>query len=440
MNLRLSPPDPVLEALRRLADNGHEAYLVGGCVRDALLRRDPADWDICTSAHPDRVKSLFPGSLETGMRHGTLTALMPFPGTTSPPSRLPVEITTFRAESGYTDHRHPDVVRFCPDLTTDLSRRDFTINAMAWHPDTGLVDPFGGQMDLADGRVRCVGDPLRRFSEDALRMLRAIRFCSQLAFALDPDALQAIRHRRHDILHVSPERIQVEMTRTLTGMAPSQAALWWTTSLSSSLFDPLLPPEEIPGLQEAPADPLLAYEHGRSAGPFSPHDGPDPGTTGWALVLQAGKMAGDPNRLLSWMKRYRFPKARINGIRKLLELMALLRAPSDRNLRRYGGLAGDGWVWTALVLKHFLDPQFPPPVTLLPPKVPMPDGDRVTRLLLPGWRPEGHAFGAFLSCLQMARSEQPMLADGELPEEVVQAMRDAAFRLHKAPPASTRLT
>ena len=236
MNPAFSPPEAVLSVMSRLFGHGHDAWLVGGCVRDLLLQRTPADWDVCTSAHPDTVLSLFPGSLDTGARHGTITALIACGD--NPAHRLPVEITTWRSESGYTDHRHPDVVRFSDSLETDLSRRDFTINAMAWHPEKGLVDLFGGREDLKRGLVRCVGDPLARFREDALRMLRAIRFCSQLGFQLDRDAMLAIRRHRDAIGHVSRERIQYELNRTLTGTCPSRASLWWETGLHSFLLSP----------------------------------------------------------------------------------------------------------------------------------------------------------------------------------------------------------
>ena len=156
----------VLCALRAA---GYEAYVVGGCVRDSLLGRRPGDWDVTTSALPEETKAVFSGApvIETGVRHGTVAVLV---------GGEPVEITTYRVDGPYSDGRRPDSVAFTRSLQEDLARRDFTVNAMAWSPGTGLVDPFGGVDDLRGKSIRCVGDPARRFQEDALRILRALRF------------------------------------------------------------------------------------------------------------------------------------------------------------------------------------------------------------------------------------------------------------------------
>ena len=165
----ITAPEPAREAIDRLQAAGYDAYLVGGCVRDALLGREPGDWDITTAALPEQVEAVFAGEriIETGLKHGTVTLLLD--GTA-------LEITTFRTEAGYSDHRHPDAVAFTPSLIEDLARRDFTINAMAWNPTEGIVDPFGGRADIDACLIRCVGDPCARFNEDALRILRALRF------------------------------------------------------------------------------------------------------------------------------------------------------------------------------------------------------------------------------------------------------------------------
>ena len=149
--------------LRRLMENGFDAYVVGGCVRDSLLGLFPHDWDICTSARPEQMQAVFADCrvIETGLKHGTLTVLH---------DRIPYEVTTFRVDGGYTDHRHPDSVSFVSNVVDDLARRDFTVNAMAWNPQTGLVDAFHGQEDLRAGIIRAVGDPKTRFTEDALRI------------------------------------------------------------------------------------------------------------------------------------------------------------------------------------------------------------------------------------------------------------------------------
>ena len=226
-------PAPAMAALTRLRDAGYAAYLVGGCVRDALLGREPGDWDIATAALPEQTEAVFAGErvIETGLKHGTVTVLL---------DGTPLEITTFRTEAGYADHRHPDAVAFTPSLEEDLARRDFTINAMAWCPEDhlirpsvrtgapspqgeglgpegGLVDPFGGQADLEARVIRCVGDPYARFNEDALRILRALRFSAQLGFTIEPATAAAAFALRGTLTLVSRERIAAELTKLLCG-------------------------------------------------------------------------------------------------------------------------------------------------------------------------------------------------------------------------------
>ena len=190
-----------LEALER---RGYESYVVGGCVRDALLGREPHDWDICTAARPEAVEAVFAGHrvLETGLKHGTVTLLT---------EEGALEITTFRKEGAYSDRRHPDAVEFIDDVHEDLLRRDFTVNAMAWSPRRGLRDDFGGQADLAAGLIRCVGRPEDRFGEDALRILRALRFAARYGFAIEEGTAAALRAGRELLQNVSPERIYSEL-------------------------------------------------------------------------------------------------------------------------------------------------------------------------------------------------------------------------------------
>ena len=196
--------------LRRLMENGFDAYVVGGCVRDSLLGLFPHDWDICTSARPEQMQAVFADCrvIETGLKHGTLTVLH---------DRIPYEVTTFRVDGGYTDHRHPDNVSFVSNVVDDLARRDFTVNAMAWNPQTGLVDAFHGQEDLRAGIIRAVGDPKTRFTEDALRILRALRFASVYGFRIDDATSQAAHDLRHTLTDVAAERIRVELAKLLCG-------------------------------------------------------------------------------------------------------------------------------------------------------------------------------------------------------------------------------
>lgn len=225
-----SVPAGALDVLRTLEAAGHEAWLVGGCVRDMLRGAVPGDWDIAVSAVPEQVLPLFEKAVPTGLAHGTVTVLW---------QGVPYEVTTFREETGYTDHRRPDGVRFVKALQADLARRDFTINAMAWHPDRGLRDPFGGRDDLAGAVIRAVGVPAQRFREDALRMLRAIRFAAQLDFDIAEETLAAIGACAADIRHVSRERARVELDKWLLAPHPSRRGLLRSSGLMHFLLPEL---------------------------------------------------------------------------------------------------------------------------------------------------------------------------------------------------------
>ncbi len=209
MNIQI--PKHANYIIKTLQHHGYEAYIVGGCVRDAVLGRTPSDWDITTSAKPLQIKSIFNKTIDTGLKHGTVTVMMEKEG---------YEVTTYRIDGTYEDHRRPNEVTFTTSLRDDLMRRDFTINAMAYNEKDGLVDLFGGIEDLQNKIVRCVGKADDRFDEDALRMLRAIRFAAQLGFEIDEEAKNAIRRRYHFLKDVSAERIQVELTKTLTSAHP----------------------------------------------------------------------------------------------------------------------------------------------------------------------------------------------------------------------------
>ena len=221
--MKMNIPEPARMIIDRLNEHGYEAYVVGGCVRDMILKREPGDWDITTSARPEQVKALFTRTLDTGIQHGTVTIMVGKEG---------YEVTTFRVDGDYTDGRHPDTVTFTPSLEEDLKRRDFTINAMAYNHNTGLVDIFGGREDIDRKVIRCVGNPTERFTEDALRILRAIRFSAQLGFEIEDATRQAITEIAPNLIHVSKERIQVELTKLLLSDRPQTMKLVYETGIS----------------------------------------------------------------------------------------------------------------------------------------------------------------------------------------------------------------
>ena len=228
--MRFELPPGALEVLRRLNAAGHQAYAVGGCVRDLARGVPPHDYDICTSALPAQTERCFAGErvVETGIKHGTVTVLM---------AGEPYEITTFRTDGDYLDGRHPQSVAFTDSLTEDLRRRDFTINAMAYHPDIGLRDPFDGQADIARRVIRCVGDAGARFTEDALRILRALRFAAELGFDIAPDTACAMRELSGRLTLISRERIAAELLRALNGINAVPVLQAFDTVLLAALPD-----------------------------------------------------------------------------------------------------------------------------------------------------------------------------------------------------------
>ncbi len=207
----LKIPENIKLVLETLTRNGYEAYIVGGCVRDLLLGLTPSDFDITTSANPENVMALFQKTVPTGIKHGTVTVLI---------DSEPVEVTTFRTEGQYSDSRHPESVEFVTDLEQDLSRRDFTVNALAYNDTSGLVDLFGGRTDLENKILRAVGDPEKRFKEDALRILRLFRFSSQLQFKIEENTLNAALKLQKGLGSISRERIFSELKKSLCGKNP----------------------------------------------------------------------------------------------------------------------------------------------------------------------------------------------------------------------------
>lgn len=218
MDMKLQLPNYVNLAIKELTDSGYSCYVVGGAVRDALLERELSDYDLATDALPAQLHAIFHAypTIDTGIKHGTLTVII---------EDNPIEITTYRTDGTYMDHRHPSQVTFTPSLQEDCARRDFTINALAYHPRTGIIDFFHGMDDLNNHIIRTVNDPDQRFQEDALRILRALRFSAQLGFDLDEDTKSALFRKKEDLFYVSSERILKEFELLLTAKACTQVLL-----------------------------------------------------------------------------------------------------------------------------------------------------------------------------------------------------------------------
>ena len=234
--MKIQMPEDVKYILEKLNNAGYEAYAVGGCVRDSILGRIPDDWDITTSAKPEETKALFPRTIDTGIQHGTITVMC---------NHVGYEVTTYRIDGEYEDSRHPKEVIFTSDLLEDLKRRDFTINAMAYnHLGTdeaeenyaGLVDAFGGIRDIENKIIRCVGNPIHRFEEDALRMMRAIRFSAQLGYEIEEETKNAIKVLAGNLANISAERIQVELVKLLMSNHPDYLCTAYETGMTKVFF------------------------------------------------------------------------------------------------------------------------------------------------------------------------------------------------------------
>lgn len=253
IKVRIQLPYEVEWVIGKIRDAGYEAFAVGGCVRDTLLGRTPEDWDVTTSARPEAVKAIFERTVDTGLQHGTVTVLK---------NRKGYEVTTYRIDGEYHDGRHPDSVEFTPNLLEDLKRRDFTINAMAYSHETGIVDEFGGMEDLKAGIVRCVGRPEDRFTEDALRLLRALRFSAQLGFEIEESTYAAIKTIAPNLAKVSKERVQAELTKLLLSAHPERILLLKETGLSAQIvpgFDAVFAPALFSELSRLPAEKSLRW-------------------------------------------------------------------------------------------------------------------------------------------------------------------------------------
>ena len=225
--MRIQLPVKVDNIIKTLEAAGYEAFAVGGCIRDSVLGRTPQDWDITTSAKPQDVKRLFSHTIDTGIQHGTVTVMLEHEG---------FEVTTYRIDGEYEDARHPKEVTYTVNLLEDLKRRDFTINAMAYNESRGLVDAFDGMGDLQKKVIRCVGNPKERFTEDALRMLRALRFAAQLGFEVEEQTFAAIRELAQTIEKISAERIQTELVKMLTSDHPELIREVYTSGISDVIL------------------------------------------------------------------------------------------------------------------------------------------------------------------------------------------------------------
>lgn len=223
-------PEKVRHIIATIETAGYEAYAVGGCVRDSVLGRVPDDWDITTSAKPEQVKELFRRTVDTGIQHGTVTVMLDKEG---------FEVTTYRIDGEYEDSRHPKNVVFTSNLVEDLKRRDFTINAMAYNDRVGIVDVFGGIEDIHAGVIRCVGNAKERFGEDALRMMRAVRFSAQLGYSIEEQTAQAIREMAQNLTHISAERIQTELIKLLVSNHPDYLRICYETGIMNVILPEL---------------------------------------------------------------------------------------------------------------------------------------------------------------------------------------------------------
>ncbi|MBQ2935925.1 MAG: CCA tRNA nucleotidyltransferase [Lachnospiraceae bacterium] len=220
-------PEKVKYIIDTIMEAGYEAYAVGGCIRDSILGREPDDWDITTSASPHQVKELFPRTLDTGLKHGTVTVMMDKEG---------FEVTTYRIDGEYEDGRHPKEVTFTSNLIEDLKRRDFTINAMAYNEKNGLIDVFEGMEDIQRKVIRCVGSPMERFTEDALRMMRAVRFSAQLGYEIEDKTAEAIKALAPNLSKISAERIQVELVKLVTSPNPDFLKIAYETGITAVIL------------------------------------------------------------------------------------------------------------------------------------------------------------------------------------------------------------
>lgn len=342
--MRIEIPSNVAKIINILETEGFEAYAVGGCVRDTILGREPEDWDITTSAKPEEVKALFRRTVDTGIQHGTVTVLL---GGGS------YEVTTYRVDGEYEDGRHPKQVEFTASLVEDLKRRDFTINAMAYNPKTGLVDEFDGIGDLERGVIKCVGVPEERFSEDALRMLRAVRFSGQLGFAIEENTFEAIKKLSGNLKLISAERIHSELNKLLVSPHPDYLRLAYETGITAVImpeFDKMMATPQknkyhnlnvgehtLKMMSVIDANPLLRW-----TALFHDVGKPDTFTRDSDGTIHFhGHAAVSSKIAYDIMKRLKFDNDTLNKVVKLVEYHELRFEPTATSVRRRVNKVGE---------------------------------------------------------------------------------------------------
>ena len=341
--MKIQLPEKVKVIIQTLEAAGYEAYAVGGCVRDSVLGRIPADWDITTSALPEQVKELFHRTIDTGIEHGTVTVMMDKEG---------FEVTTYRIDGEYRDHRHPEQVNFTGELKEDLRRRDFTINAMAYNDRCGMVDAFGGIEDLKHGVIRCVGVAGERFEEDALRILRAVRFAAQLGFEIEKETADAARALAGNLKDISAERIQTELVKLLVSPHPEMLRTAYELGITRVVlpeFDVMM---ETP--QHHPHHMYSVGEHTLKALEFTDpekvlrlsvlfHDfgKPQTRTTVDGVDHFHGHARVSAQETVRIMRRLKFDNATMDQVKRIVLYHDARPQPDERQIRRLLHRAGE---------------------------------------------------------------------------------------------------
>ena len=325
--MKLQMPSDAAFILNQLNEGGHEAYIVGGCVRDSILGRIPQDWDITTSALPEETKTFFDHTFDTGIQHGTITVVL---------HKENYEVTTYRVDGEYADCRHPDEVSFTKNLTEDLLRRDFTMNAIAYHPEEGFRDPFHGQEDIAAETIRGVGDPPKRFQEDALRMLRCVRFAAQLGFEIEPETWAALCANTALIRKVSVERIREELEKLWLSPYQEKMPLLWESGLLAQI-DPILS-ERLIGRSRTITEELSAC--------------PRNALLRWTVVLQDYT----PEEAKTFLKGMKFDNHTLKRVCLLLEQLKNDVPTEAYPLRKLAGTIGEDAMEELLTVQSILRP------------------------------------------------------------------------------------